>query len=180
METQVDYETELTLAVFRSGAEANEGIKRVRAIGVPAQAIGRESLAPGRYVVEDSELREGTAGARAGALFGAAIGAAVGLGVTEIASGAARATAPGLAVACAAVGALFGGFVGSIVRAHFDDDVARMLALPPSEPGVLVVVHSGGGLGTETAHLRAALAGAGAIGFLDAGMFDAASVPSRA
>jgi len=178
MEVQIDYETELTLAVFRSSEQANEAISRVRAAGIRPEAIARFSLAPGRYQVEDDSLDEENHGARDGALLGAPLGAAAGAALGAALPGAGPTIAAGLAAAGAAEGALLGGFVGGIAHAHFDDDPAREIEVPADQQYALVIVRTGGGATSEKGRARAALRGAGAIGFIDASCYEATELQS--
>src|SRR5438270_8294062 len=114
MEPQVDYETELTLAAFRSPEQADEAVRRLEAMGVSATDITRVPLGTGHYQTEDITLEEENAGVRKGTVIGAPIGAAVGLGIAILVPEARAAVLAGMAAAGAFGGGIIGGFVGSI------------------------------------------------------------------
>lgn len=65
METQVEYETELTLAAFRSPEQADEAFRRLEALGLSSTDITRVTLGPGRYQTKDITFEEENAGVRA-------------------------------------------------------------------------------------------------------------------
>ena len=118
METQYDYETSPTLAIFRAPEQAEAAIDGLRAIGVPAGAIVRTVLRPGHYQCEDCSLSEEGDGIQKGATVGAPIGAVAGLGLAAGLTGGGAGVLAGLAAAGAAGGAVLGGLVGAIARAH--------------------------------------------------------------
>jgi hypothetical protein len=165
MRPQVDYETEPTLAVFRSAEQAAEATLRLERSGVPARSIARIALTPGRYQAEDDTFAEEKAGVRRGVLGGAPIGAAIGLAVAAVISAGVAGIA-GLAAAGAIEGAVIGGFVGSIARASFDEDTASTVDVHSNQGAVVVVVRSGG-VATDVVRVRESLRRAGAIAFLD-------------
>jgi hypothetical protein len=167
MEPQIDYETELTLAAFRSPEEADEALRRLEVLGISSTDITRVPLGPGRYQTSDITLEEENAGVRQGAFIGAPIGAAVGLGIAVVVPETRAAVLAGMAAAGAFGGGIIGGFVGSIARARFDDDTAAMIEVPPDNAAVLLAVHTTGGMRAQTGRARAALHSAGAIAFLD-------------
>ena len=168
METQIDYETEPILAVFKSPAEAQTAIERLRAAGIPDGNVAHVKLPPGRYHSEDQSLHEEGIGVRRGAAFGAPVGAAVGICLAAVLpAGVGPFVIAGLAGIGAVDGAILGGFVGAISRAHFDDDVAGTIEVLDGGAEVLVTVHAGGA-SNEAARAREALQRAGSLGFLDA------------
>ncbi len=172
MEAQVEYETQLTLAAFCASEQAEEGLRRLEALGVSSTAITRVPLGPGRYQTEDITLEEANAGVRQGTVIGAPIGAAVGLGMATVVPETQAAVFVGMAAAGAIGGGIIGGFVGSIFRAHFDDDTAAVIEVPGENTAVLLAVRTTGGAGAQTGRARAALHTAGAIGFLDPSVYD--------
>src|SRR6266849_954788 len=142
MEAQVDYETELTLAAFCASEQAEEGLRRLEALGVSSTAITRVPLGPGRYQTEDITLEEANAGVRQGTVIGAPIGAAVGLGMATVVPETQAAVFVCMAAAGAIGGGIIGGFVGSIFRAHFDDDTAAVIEVPGENTAVLLAVRT--------------------------------------
>ncbi len=165
MKTQLDYETDSTLAVFESAAQANLAASRLQAMKISTDAIRHVPLAPGIYQLADPSLGEEVAGILRGAEFGLPAGAALGLGVAASLGGAGPEVFAGLAGAGALVGAIVGSMDGAAVRARYDDDVAESIELPAGSSALLLVVetHSDG----TTGQARNALKHAGALAFLD-------------
>jgi hypothetical protein len=62
MRTRTDYETDPTLAVFEAPYQADGAIRRLGALGIPADAIRQTRLAQGSYQCTDPSLGEGFAG----------------------------------------------------------------------------------------------------------------------
>jgi hypothetical protein len=167
METQYDYETSPTLAIFRAAEQADAAVDALRAAGVPAAAIVRGVLGPGRYQCEDCSLSEEGDGIQKGATIGGPIGAVIGFGLAAWLTGSGMGVLVGLAAAGAAGGAVLGGLVGAIARAHFDDDEAEWIDIPAERPAALVTVYTSGGRTRIAARVKSVLKQAGAIGFLD-------------
>jgi hypothetical protein len=171
-EVQTDYETSLTLAAFRSPQEIDAAVRRLESIGISASRISRPALAPGRYQLEDRTFADVNAGLRKGAMAGLPIGAAVGLSLAAMATGAGLAALAGMAAVGAFGGGVLGGFLSSISRARFDDDSAHAIEIGADEMCELLVVRTTGGPGGEGDRARAVLKNAGAVGFLEPGLYD--------
>jgi hypothetical protein len=168
METQVDYETEVLLAVFHSGSAAAEAERALHAAGIESR---QSLLAPGRYQVADERLgkrfRAGIGSATVGAIVGAAIGAALAMWLF---SGSLMVIV-GLAIAGGFGGALVGPLYGIGKAARYDDDVARTTEIDPSTEAVLVETRSPA-TGTR-GNAREILQRAGAIALLDIPAYEA-------
>jgi hypothetical protein len=168
MRTRTDYETDPTLAVFESPDQAEVAIRRLRALGIPPDAIRQTPLPRGSYQCTDPSLGESFAGVLHGAQFGAPAGAALGLGMASVSQ-----VGPEVFVWLAGVGAVMGAVVGSIigaaVRAHYDDDVAQGIAVPDGSSAALLLAetHSDG----TTGRARQVLRRAGALAFLDPNVY---------
>jgi hypothetical protein len=171
MKTRDDYETDPTLAVFGSPDQAEVAIGRLRALGLPGDAIRQTRLAHGSYQCIDPSLGEGFAGVLRGVQLGAPAGSALGLGIAVSISRTGPDVFAGLAVVGALVGALVGSMVGAAVRAHYDDDVAQAIDVPDGSSAVLLLAetHSDG----TTGRVRQVLRRAGALAFLDPTMYAA-------
>ena len=168
MRTRTDYETDPTLAVFRSPAQAEVAMRALRALGIPGDAMRQRPLPGGSYQCTDPSLGEGLAGVLRGAQFGAPAGVALGLGMASVSR-----VGPEVFAWLAGIGAVMGAVVGSIVgaavRAHYDDDVAQGIAVPDGSSAALVLAetHSDG----TTGRARQALRRAGALAFLDPNVY---------
>jgi hypothetical protein len=169
MRTRTDYETDPTLAVFRSPEEADVAVRLLQALGIPDEAIHQAPLKKGTYPSIDVSLDEGFAGVLRGAEFGVPAGAALGLGISVSVSRA----SPEVSVSLAGVGAVLGGVVGSIVgaavRAHYDDDIAQEIEVTEGSSAVVLLAETRSD-GT-TGRARQTLKRAGAVAFLDPAMY---------
>ena len=170
MLVQSDYETDLTLAVFRSSEDAAEALRRLTAAGVHVDASAQKPLSPGRYEVCDTSMNEEVGGALRGAEIGVPAGAVVGLGVAATMLGATPEVMAGMAGAGAIAGGVIGAFNGAVLRTHWDDDVAAVHEVPDEDPETLLQITTTAADGS-TGHARRILAAAGAIAFLDPSTF---------
>jgi hypothetical protein len=78
METQVEYEAEVLLAVFPSARAARDAQRGLDAAGIPSS---ESLLSPGRYQVADPRLGDRFRASIGAAIVGAIIGALIGAGV---------------------------------------------------------------------------------------------------
>ncbi len=164
MQIQIDYETETTVAAFRTSSMAEQAAAQLRAAHIGVSLI---SLPRGRYQLADASLGAEVTGVLRGACIGAPIGALAGVVLAISRVGWAPAVVVGLAVAVALAGALVGGLIGSAAGARFDDDMAESLVVQGRGAAVGVVAHTNL-LDGSTARAYTILRQAGAIVFLDA------------
>ena len=172
MEIQPDYETDVTMAVFRTSGEAESALRRLEESGVAVYEVRQVELAPGRYDVADTSVAEEASGALRGAEIGVPAGAVVGAGLAVSLLGGTPEVIAGIAGAGALAGGVLGAFEGAVLRTHFDDDVAPVHAVPDEDPEVVLIVHTTGTDG-GTANAHRVLLAAGASAFLDATTFGA-------
>jgi hypothetical protein len=171
MEVQSDYETEVTLAVFRTADALEAALQRLRAGRVEFEAMRRLELGPGHYALADTSMAEQVGGALRGVGIGVPAGAAIGVVVAAAAlAGASPEVMAGMAGAGALAGGFLGAYGGAILRTRFDDDVAVMHHVIESDPHVVLVLYTSGA-NRATANARRLLAEAGAIAFLDTSLF---------
>ena len=171
MKIQTDYETDLTLAVFRTPQAAEHGLQELARAGVHPDRVDRLPLAPGRYDVTDTSGTDEVSGLLRGAEIGAPAGAVVGLGVAATMLGPSPEAMLGIAGAGAVAGGVLGAFEGAVLRARFDDDVAEVHQVPDDDPEELLILYTCGIDGT-TARARQLLKTAGATAFLDPSTFE--------
>src|SRR5690349_15332768 len=108
MQIQADYETDVTLAVFRTMAQLEAAVQQLVHAGLHPDALDRQDLAPGRYELVDTTPSEEVSGAVRGIGIGLPAGAAVG-GVAASFFGA----PPEILAAAASAGAVAGGLLGA-------------------------------------------------------------------
>jgi len=166
MQVQLDYETELTLALFSSRDQADQAVDQLRSHGTKGDMISERTLGSGIYQVADGTLGEEMSALWKGALIGVPLGVVGGV-LLAVALGDGPITTLWIGLAGAANGAILGGFLGAIMRARFDDDVAPTLAVTEGEDLVLVAVETSGSPASETSRVRSDLKESGALGFLD-------------
>jgi hypothetical protein len=169
METQIDYEAEIHMAVFRSAEPAEVAARALRSAGI--EHI-RTPLPPGRYQVADPRLRRYTRAVIGAAIVGGVIGAIIGAGLALWFFGIATQIATWFAVAGAGGGAVIGGLVGLEVRARYDADVAATVDVT-SEPGAIVITTHTTQASGSGAKARKILREAGAVAFLDVASYRA-------
>lgn len=165
MRTQQDYETDPTLAVFESAANARIAAEALRASHIVIDAVSQVPLAPGRYQVADGSFGGVVKGIVRGAELGFPAGAVLGAGVAASFGGGAPELIAGLAGAGALVGTLVGSLEGAAVADPYDDDQAEWIELPDASTAVLLIIETRSD-GT-TGRARQILRAAGAHAFLD-------------
>jgi hypothetical protein len=175
MDIQTDYETDTTLAVFRSNEAASQAVRQLELRGIRPESLRHVPLSTGRFQLADTSILEEAAGALRGAEIGIPVGAVLGLGLAVSVAGGTPTVLAGLAGAGAMAGALLGGLEGAVLRTHFDDDVASMLEVAPGDGSTLIVIATSSADGT-TRHARKEQRDAGAIAFLDQATFDIATL----
>jgi hypothetical protein len=178
LETQLDYEAVVHLAVFRSVESAQAGDEALRAAGIEHTL---RPLLPGRYQVADPRLHTYTRNIVGAAIIGAIIGALIGIVFAVRLVGAEWPTAFFFAVAGAGGGAIVGSLVGLEMRARYDADVARTIDVPAEPAAVLISAYTGP-TSPNHSRVREILEQAGATTFLDgpsytAGVREAQGVP---
>ncbi len=170
MEVQSDYETDVTLAVFRTADDLEAAMQRLTAERVEFEAMRRLQLQPGRYALADTSMSEQLHGALRGIEIGVPAGAAVGLGVAASLVGSSPMVLAGVAGAGALAGAFLGAFEGAVARTRFDDDVTPVHHVVDDDPEMVLVLYTSG-ISRTTARARRLLAASGAIAFLDSSLF---------
>lgn len=171
MEIQSDYETDVTMAVFRTSDAVEGALRRLAESGVKLYDARRIELGPGRYDVADTSIADEVGGAVRGAEIGLPAGAVVGLGVAASLFGSSPDMIAGIAGAGALAGGMLGAFEGAVLRTHFDDDAAAAYRVPDADPEFVLVLHTTAADGS-TARAHRALAAAGATAFLDPSAFE--------
>jgi hypothetical protein len=162
VETQIDYEAEVHLAVFKSAASAKAAGRALRQAGIE---FTRGPLDPGRYQLADPRLRTYTVATLWAAAIGAIVGALIGIGVAVVTVAGALIVALWFALAGAGCGAIIGGLIGLQAKAQYDEDVAKTIDVAP-DGAILITTHAttanGGGV-----KARKILRQSGAVAFLD-------------
>jgi hypothetical protein len=178
LETQTDYEAVVLLAVFRTAESAQAADKALQAAGIEHT---QSPLQPGRYQVADPRLRNYTRVIIGAAIAGAIVGAIIGVVVALLLAYAQWPAPFFFAVAGAGGGAVIGGLIGLMMRAQYDDDVARTIVVEAEPPAVLISTYTSR-TSPNHAKVRTILEQAGATAFLDgasyaAGVRQAKGVP---
>ena len=169
METQVDYEADVHLAVFRSRDSAEIAARALRTAGIEHT---QSALLPGRYQMADLRLRRYTRSIVGAAVAGAVVGALIGVAFALWLFGPAWHIATWLGVAGTGGGAVIGGLVGLQVSARYDADVARTIEVAAESSAVLITTRT-----TQASpghgQVREILQRAGAVAFLDVPSYEA-------
>lgn len=179
MEAQLDYELDITLAVFDTPQQAVDGVSALRRAGVAAQAISQVTIGPGTYAVEDSSVAEEQGGAGRGIAVGTPVGLAV-AGLTVALAGLDPSVATAIVVAGGTSGFVLGGYVGAIARTRYDDDVANWVRVPEGKAAYVVMTEVPSAAVRECAKVRRTLRHAGAAAFLDTTSAEATEIIRQA
>jgi hypothetical protein len=139
VQTQIDYEAELNLVVFRSPEAAAAAQRALREAGVKHTL---EPLAPGRYQLEDRGLAHNTWAALRGAAAGVVLGAVLGGGAALWLAGAILPIVGGFAAIGVTGGAIIGGLLGAERGADYDDDLGRSIEVEPDTHALLLSTYS--------------------------------------
>ena len=168
METQLDYEADVLLAVFPSASVAAEAERTLEAAGIESS---QSPLTPGRYQLADmrsgSRFRAGIGAAIVGAIVGGGIGAGFALWLF----GASGMVIAGLAVAGAFGGAIVGSMFGIERVSRYDDNVATSMQISPESSAVVVRARIPPTGAHESA--REIVERAGAVALLDVPTYEA-------
>jgi hypothetical protein len=169
LETQVDYEAVVHLAVFRSAESAQTAHEALSSAGIEHT---QRPLPPGRYQVADPGLRTYTSVIIGAAIIGGLVGVVVGILFALRLTGAESQAEVWFALAGAGGGAIIGGLFGLAKRAQYDDDVARTIEVPAEPSAVLISTYTSPTSPSPTRVLQI-LEQNGSIAFLDVSVYSA-------
>jgi hypothetical protein len=167
MQTQLDYEADVLLAVFPSATAAADAERALGAASIPSTAA---PLAPGRYQVADRRFHHRFRESIGAAIIGAVVGALIGVGLAAWLFGGDVAVIVGLAVAGAFCGSVVGPLYGIARTSRYDDDVAPSTLVEPGSTAVVLRAEPPVG---SIATARDLLVDAGAIALLDVAAYEA-------
>lgn len=167
MQTQLDYEAEVLLAVFPSPAAAADAERALGAASIPNT---ESPLAPGRYQLADRRFRQRFRESIGSSIIGAIVGLLIGFGVAAWLFGGGVAVIVGLAVAGAFCGSVVGPLYGIARTSRYDDDVAPTTLVEPGSTAILIRAEPPVG---SIANARNMLVRAGAVALLDVAAYEA-------